>query len=281
MNYEVVNESNLNGTKKIYIVSDGTGHSAINILRACLIQFDEHNARLSIYSKIDSEEKIINVVNKISREDSFVAFTMAKKSLRQLMHEVCHSRGIPHHDILGPPVEKLQNFLGKIPKENPNLLRKVDSKYFKRIEAVEFCINHDDGKSLKRIDEADIILLGLSRTSKTPTSFFLGQQGFKVINIPIVPEVELPKEIFEVDQNKVVCLIMEPEVLQKVRLARLKHYKTSSRYTDLKKIFEEVEMVYDLVSRNRSWHVVDTTNKSVEETAREIILKVYGRELEI
>ncbi|UOD35039.1 kinase/pyrophosphorylase [Deferribacteraceae bacterium V6Fe1] len=281
MNYEVISEGDLKASKKIYILSDGTGQSAINILRACLIQFDDPQARLSIYSKIDSEEKVINVINKISKDDSFVAFTMAKKSLRQLVHEVCHSKGIPHHDILGPPVEKLQNFLGKTPKENPNLLRKVDSKYFKRIEAVEFCISHDDGKTLKRIHEADIVLLGLSRTSKTPTSFFLGQQGFKVINIPIVPEVELPKEIFEVDQNKVVCLIMDPEVLQKVRMARLKHYKTSSRYTDLRKIFEEVEMVYDLVSRNRSWHVVDTTNKSVEETAREIIIKVYGRELEI
>ncbi|MDK2793165.1 MAG: [pyruvate, water dikinase]-phosphate phosphotransferase / [pyruvate, water dikinase] kinase [Deferribacteres bacterium] len=281
MNFELISDGDAKASKKIYILSDGTGQSAINILRACLIQFDDSQVRVSVYSKMDSEEKIRNILSKVSREDCFVAFTMAKKSLRQTVHEICHTNGISHHDILGPPVDKLQKFLKKTPKENPNLLRRVDSKYFKRIEAVEFCISHDDGKSLKGIHEADIVLLGLSRTSKTPTSFFLGQQGYKVINIPIVPEVDLPKEVFEVDQNKVVCLIMEPEVLQKVRLARLKHYKTTSRYTDLRKIFEEVEMVYDLVARNRNWHVVDTTNKSVEETAREIIIKVYGRELEI
>lgn len=281
MSYTPILEINGKNIKKIYILSDGTGQSAINILRACLIQFDEPQVKLSIYSKIDSEDKIKNILKRISKEESFVAFTIAKKSLRQVVHEMCHASGIIHHDILGPPLEKLQMFLGKEAKENPNLLRRVDSKYFKRIEAVEFCISHDDGRNLKGIYDADIVLLGLSRTSKTPTSFFLGQQGYKVVNIPIVPEVELPEEIYQIDQNKIVCLIMEPEVLQKIRLARLRHYKTASRYTDLRHIFQEVEMVYDLVSKNRSWHVVDTTNKSVEETAREIIFKVYGRDLDI
>lgn len=267
--------------KMVYILSDGTGQSAINILRACLIQFEDSDIKFSVYSKVDSREKIETILKKISKDKVFVAFTMAKRSLRKAAHEVCHAEGIIHHDILGPPVDKLKSFIGKEPKEDPNLLRKVDSRYFKRIDAIEYAISHDDGKNLNGIIDADIVLLGLSRTSKTPTSFFLAQQGYKVINIPLVPEVKISDEIFAVDQNKVVCLIMEPEILQKVRIARLKHYKTTSRYTDLRKIFEEVEMVYSLVSRNRNWHVVDTTNKSVEETSREIIIKVYGREIEI
>lgn len=267
--------------KMVYILSDGTGQSAINMLRACLIQFEDADIKFSVYSKVDTREKIETILKKVSKERVFVAFTMAKKSLREAVHEVCHRDGIIHHDIMGPPVDKLKSFIGKDPKEDPNLLRRVDSRYFKRIDAIEYAINHDDGKNLSGIMDADIVLLGLSRTSKTPTSFFLAQQGYKVINIPIVPEVKIPEELSLVDQNKIVCLVMEPEILQKIRIARLKHYKTTSRYTDLRKIFEEVEMVYSMVSRNRSWHVVDTTNKSVEETSREIIIKVYGRELEI
>lgn len=267
--------------KMVYILSDGTGQSAINMLRACLIQFEDADIKFSVYSKVDTREKIETILKKVSKERVFVAFTMAKKSLREAVHEVCHRDGIIHHDIMGPPVDKLRIFIGKDPKEDPNLLRRVDSRYFKRIDAIEYAINHDDGKNLSGIMDADIVLLGLSRTSKTPTSFFLAQQGYKVINIPIVPEVKIPEELSLVDQNKIVCLVMEPEILQKIRIARLKHYKTTSRYTDLRKIFEEVEMVYSMVSRNRSWHVVDTTNKSVEETSREIIIKVYGRELEI
>lgn len=267
--------------KMVYILSDGTGQSAINILRACLIQFEDTDIKFSVYSKVDTREKIEIILKKVLKERVFVAFTMAKKSLRKAVHEVCHREGIIHHDIMGPPVDKLKSFIGKNPKEDPNLLRKVDSRYFKRIDAIEYAISHDDGKNLSGIMDADIVLLGLSRTSKTPTSFFLAQQGYKVINIPIVPEVKIPEELSLVDQNKIACLIMEPEILQKIRIARLKHYKTTSRYTDLRKIFEEVEMVYSMVSRNRNWHVVDTTNKSVEETSREIIIKVYGRELEI
>jgi len=265
--------------KTVYILSDGTGQSAINIIKACLIQFEDPKIKLSVYSKVDNEDKIVTILEKAGRHKAFVAFTIAKKSLRRLVHEICHKKEIIHHDILGPPVEKLSAFLGSEPIENPNLLRKVDSKYFKRIEAIEFSINHDDGKNLKNIEEADIIILGLSRTSKTPTSFFLAQQGYKVVNIPIVPEVGVPDEVYKVDQDKIVCLMMEPDTLQKIRLERLKHYKIANRYTNINNILEEVEFIYTLKDKHRQWHVVDTTNKSVEETAREILMKIYGREI--
>ncbi|BAI80025.1 conserved hypothetical protein [Deferribacter desulfuricans SSM1] len=267
--------------KRIFIISDGTGQSAINLMRACLIQFEEQHVRLTVFSKVNTKEQIESILNQAREQKAFVAFTLVKKELRRYMHKLCHDYEIIHHDILGPPVEKLSNFLGAKPLENPNLLRRVDDKYFKRIEAIEFTINHDDGKNLKGLKEADIVILGLSRVSKTPTSFFLAQLGYKVVNIPIVPEIPLPKELFEIDQKKIVCLVMDPEVLQKVRMERMKHYKTTSNYTDLKRIFEELEFVYDLVKKNRQWHIVDTTNKSVEETAREIISCIYGREQEL
>lgn len=275
-----VENSTIDASKLVYIISDGTGQSAINVIKASIIQFDESSSALRVFSKIDNENKVKSILEKAAKEEAFVAFTIAKHSTRELVHKICHNEGLMHHDILGPPIEKLSAYLGRSPREDANLLRKVDSKYFQRIDAIEFSINNDDGKNTSKVFEADIVILGLSRTSKTPTSYFLAQQGYRVVNIPLVPEVPVPKEVFQVEQNRVVCLMMDPEVLQKVRSARLKHYRTQSNYTELRRIFDEVELVYELTKKNRMWHVVDTTNKSVEETAREIIGMVFGQHQE-
>jgi regulator of PEP synthase PpsR (kinase-PPPase family) len=263
--------------KRIYVISDGIGQSASTILEACLIQFNCPASVLRIFSRITDPKKIEEILKKAKEKDAFVAYTIASTENRQLVHEMCEREGLPHHDILGPPIEKLAAYLDSEPQENANLLRRVDSHYFKRIDAIEFTMKYDDGLNSEKVAEADIIILGLSRTSKTPTSYFLAQQGYKVVNIPIVPEVPIPPEIFKVDPNRVVCLVMDSEVLQKIRSARIKHYRTKSNYTDLERIFNEMEMVYDLVKKNRKWHVVDTTNKSVEETAREITAMIFGQ----
>lgn len=263
--------------KQVYIISDGIGQSAMNVLKASLIQFDVPSSVLKIFSRIDHPERIKSILDKAKAEEAFVAFTIAKHETREMVHEICEELGLLHHDILGPPIEKLSAYLGIQPNEGTNLLRKVNSKYFERIDAIEFTMKYDDGQDVKRVFEADIIILGLSRTSKTPTSYLLAQQGYKVVNIPLMPEVPIPPEIYQVDQNRVVCLVMDSEVLQKIRSARIRHYKTQSNYTDLRRIFNEMEMVHDLLKKNKKWHRVDTTNKSVEETAREIISMVFGQ----
>lgn len=268
------------GQKVVYVISDGTGQSAINVLRASRIQFDDPAPALRVFSKVETPERLREVLDQAGEEMAFVAFTMAQRELRELVHDVCHEKGLLHHDILGPPLDKLSVYLGRKPKEEVNMLRRVDGKYFKRIAAIEFTMNYDDGKDVQKVFDADIVILGLSRTSKTPTSYFLAQQGYKVVNIPLVPEIPIPKEVYEIPQNRVVCLTMDPETLQKVRDARLKHYKTRSNYSELKRIFNEMEMVHELISKNRLWRVVDTTNKSVEETAREIISMVFGQSQE-
>ena len=124
------------------------------------------------------------------------------------------------------------------PLETPTLLRKVDERYFKRIDAIEYTVGHDDGRGAERLKEADIVLVGLSRTSKTPTAFYLAQEGFKVANVPIVPGIPLPEELFEIDQHKIVCLTIDPEVLQKVRKVRQKNSRLNPSYSDFKKIFD-------------------------------------------
>ncbi|MCW8860563.1 MAG: kinase/pyrophosphorylase [Deltaproteobacteria bacterium] len=263
--------------KLVYIISDGIGQSAMTVLKASMIQFDLPSSALRVFSKMENPRKIKSILMEAKEKRAFVAFTIAKKETRKLVHEICQNEGLKHVDILGPPIEELSAYLGIEPKEDANLLRRVDSKYFKRIDAIEFSMKYDDGQNIDKIFEADIIILGLSRTSKTPTSYFLAQQGYKVVNIPLMPEVPIPKEVYQVDQNRVVCLVMDSEVLQKIRSARVKHYKTQSNYTDLRRIFDEMEMVYDLTKKNRKWRIVDTTNKSVEETSREIISMVFGQ----
>ena len=273
-------ETNAQEKKLVYIISDGIGQSAMNVLKASLIQFDVPSSVLRVFSRMDNPERIKGILEKAKGVNAFVAFTIAKHETREMVHEICEELGLLHHDILGPPIDKLSTYLGLEPKESPNLLRKVDSKYFERIDAIEFTMKYDDGQDVNKVYEADIIILGLSRTSKTPTSYLLAQQGYKVVNIPLMPEVPIPDEVYHVDQNRIVCLTMDSEVLQKIRSARVKHYKTRSNYTDLRRIFDEMEMVHELTKKNKKWHIVDTTNKSVEETAREIISMVFGQSQE-
>src|SRR5512135_300081 len=196
--------------------------------------------------------------------------------MRDLASAFCRKHDILHLDILGPLINNLSSYLRLEPLETPSLLRKVDERYFKRIEAIEYTVDHDDGRDTARLKDADIVILGLSRTSKTPTSFFLAQEGYKVANVPIVPDIPLPEELFQIEQHKIVCLNIDPDVLQKVRKVRQKQSGLKPSYSDFKKIFAEVEYVRDLIRRHRSWGVVDTTNKSIEETAWEIIHYVFG-----
>ena len=268
--------------KKVFIISDGIGQSAINVIKASLIQFDVPTSMMRVFSRMDNIDRIKVILDQAQEADAFVAFTIVKHEIRDQVRDICREMGLMYHDILGPPIDKLSKYLGLIPKESANLLRQVDSKYFERIDAIEFTMKYDDGQDVNKIFEADIIILGLSRTSKTPTSYMLAQLGYKVVNIPLMLEVPIPDEVFLADPNRVVCLVMDSEVLQKIRNARVKHYQTqNSTYTDLRHIFNEMEMVHDLVKKNKKWHVVDTTNKSVEETARQILNMVFGQSHEV
>jgi regulator of PEP synthase PpsR (kinase-PPPase family) len=266
--------------KKIYIITDGTGQSALHILRAALVQFERPHIKMAVFHNIDTKAALKKVLDQAKSDKAFIVYTFVKKEIRDYASEYCRKNTIYHLDILGPLINNLSGYLALEPLETPTLLRRVDDRYFKRIEAVEFTIDHDDGRRSERIQEADIVIVGLSRTSKTPTAFFLAQEGFKVANIPIVPNIPLPVELSQIDQHKIICLNMDPEVLQKVRSVRQKQSGLEHSYSDFKKIFNEVEYIWDLCKRNRAWKVIDTTNKSIEETAWEIIHHIYGREHE-
>ena len=264
--------------KKIYIISDATGQSGLHILRAALVQFKRARSKITLFHDIETRAELKKVLEQARDADALVAFTFVKKEMRDYTNEYCLKHEVIHHDILGPLILNLSAFLRMEPLETPSLLRQMDARYFKRIDAIEYTLGHDDGRGVERLKEADVVLVGVSRSSKTPTSFYLAQEGYKVANVPIVPEVPLPEELFQIDQEKIVCLQIDAEVLQKVRQVRQKRSALKPSYSDLRKIFAEVEFVRELARKNRSWKVVDTTNKSIEETAWEIIHKVHGEE---
>lgn len=266
--------------KKIYILSDGTGQSGLHILRAALVQFKRATSKVMLFHDVGNNAALTKVLDQARADKAIVLFTFVKKDMRDSVSKYCLKNKMLHHDILGPLINNLASYLKLKPLETPSLLRKVDERYFKRIDAIEFTLGHDDGRGTARLHEADIVIVGLSRTSKTPTSFYLAQEGYKVANVPIVPGIPLPDELLEIDQHKIVCLQIDPEVLQKVRMVRRQKSGLKPDYTDLRKIFADVEYIWDLVKKHRTWKVVDTTNKSVEETAWEIIHHVFGEDHE-
>ncbi len=265
-------------SKKIYIISDATGQSGLHILRAALVQFKLARTKIMVLHDVDTRAGLKKALEQARAAGALVAFTFVKKEMRDYANEYCRSHDMIHHDILGPLIFSLSAFLRMESLETPSLLRKVDERYFRRIDAIEYTLGHDDGRGAERLKDADIVIIGVSRSSKTPTSFYLAQEGYKVANVPIVPGIPLPEELLTIDQNKIVCLQIDPDVLQKVRTVRQRRSGLRPSYSDPRRIFAEVEHVRDLLRRNRNWKVVDTTNKSIEETAWEIIHKVFGEE---
>jgi regulator of PEP synthase PpsR (kinase-PPPase family) len=233
--------------KKIYIISDATGQSGLHILRAAIVQFEHARAKMMVFHNIDTKAGLKTILDQAREDKALIAFTFVRKEMRDYTTIFCLKNTLYHLDILGPLINNLSAYLKLEPLETPTLLRKVDERYFKRIDAIEYTVGHDDGRGAERLKEADIVLVGLSRTSKTPTAFYLAQEGFKVANVPIVPGIPLPEELFEIDQHKIVCLTIDPEVLQKVRKVRQKNSRLSPSYSDFKKIFEHMEYVWEIV----------------------------------
>ena len=192
--------------KRIFIISDATGQSGLHIMRAAIVQFERARLKMSLFHNIDSNESLKDILDKARLTKALIAFTFVKKEMRDYTKEYCVKNKIFHLDILGPLINNLSSYLQQEPLENPMALRKVDERYFKRIDAIEYALLHDDGRGAERLREADIVILGLSRTSKTPTAFFLAQEGFKVANIPVVPGIPLPDGLFKIDQRNVICL---------------------------------------------------------------------------
>ena len=267
----------------VFTVSDGTGETALSIVRAVKVQFEHADIQIERFNKIRTRGVLENILEKALEKKATVVATLVDPELRVYLISRALQLGVHVVDVLFPLLETLSQQLGKRPSAIPGLLRQLDESYFRRVMAVEFTVRHDDGLALHDILEADIVLVGISRTSKTPLSMYLGHKGYKVANIPLVPGTDVPKELMLVDQNKVIGLIIDPERLTEIRAARVEALGTTNvknakgDYADSHKIFEELEWSREIFKRNKRWPVLDVTGKALEENAVEVEKIILSR----
>jgi [pyruvate, water dikinase]-phosphate phosphotransferase / [pyruvate, water dikinase] kinase len=262
----------------IFAISDATGKTCETVVLAALTQFKTTQILLETFSNVRTLKQIQDILQEASSVNGVIIYTMASPKLRQKITELGRLNGVPTVDILGPVLTRLSDLLEISPLAKPGLFRQLDSDYFKRIEAVDFTIKHDDGLGLASIHNAEIVLLGVSRTSKTPVSIYLSYRGWKVANVPVIPDEELPREIHEIEQKKIIALTINPRRLEVIRCQRQLNLKadTYSNYTDIEQIRREILFA---TRQFEQWHwpILDVTYKSIEETATEIMRLIYAR----
>lgn len=259
-----------------YLISDATGTTLQGLARAALAQFDEIVPEERFWPMIRSELQLDRAIEDIQSNPGPVLFTLVDKKLRRKLQDVCHDLHVPCMPILDPILRNLSSYLGRPAKGVAGLQHALDDAYFKRIDAVDFALNFDDGQDLDGIEEADVVLVGVSRTSKTPTCIYLARRGVKAANIPLTLEVPVPEKLIALKKPLIVGLTEDPARLVQLRRTRLQageknpHY-TENTYLDLDRVEEEIRHARKLFSKN-GWPVIDVTRRSVEETAAEIML---------
>lgn len=259
---------------KIIIISDGTGETATAISRAVMAQFKEREVFFTRYKNIRTTEQIDAIFNEAAIHHDLIIHTIVSGKLREYIAELSRSTHVRTLDLIGPALTTFSNYFNQEPMSEPGLLHAVNDEYYRRVEAMEFTLNHDDGRNLNSLHLADVILIGVSRTSKTPLSVYLSQHGIKVVNIPMIKDQPLPVELFEVDQRKIFALTIDPESLREIRrnrLQRLGAEKHQGDYAEQQKIVEEVEWANNLFKENKRWPVLNVTDKALEETAADIM----------
>jgi regulator of PEP synthase PpsR (kinase-PPPase family) len=268
---------------KILIISDGTGETASLMTKAAVVQFSNREISYTRYKNIRTQLQIEAIFQDAVPRHDLVVYTLVSPELRKFTQDLALKSEIPAIDLLGPLLNSMAGYFEAQPKAQPGLTHMVNEQYFRRIAAMEYTIHHDDGKAIEGIHEADIVILGISRTSKTPLSMYLSMQGYKVLNIPIVRGIPVPPEVFQVDTNKVVCLTIQAEVLHTIRKARLERLGKDPRdhrnesYASMDHVVADIEYATDLYRQNRKWPVFDVSGKALEETASEVIRIVTNR----
>ncbi len=256
----------------VYIVSDSIGETAEFVVKAVASQYDSGNVEIRRVSYVSQPEKIVEVMKEAELENCMVAYTLVLPELRKTMEQEAQRRDIPTADIMGPAMESFARILGKAPHLEPGRVRRLDEEYFRRIAAVEFAVKYDDGKDPRGILLANVVLIGVSRTSKTPLSMYLANRRLLVANLPLVPEVEPPEELFWVPSSKIIGLTVDPHQLRKIRQERLNSLglDVHANYASMERIVEELEYARQ-VMKQAGCIVFDVSNMAVEEAATQIL----------
>lgn len=264
----------------ILVISDGTGETAEKVVRAGLRQFEGHLVYVRTYASVETSEHLLGLFRIAARRQALVITTLVKPGMAELAARYATEHGVRHVDLLQNLLTNLAGYLEAKPLAVAGLMHQADDRYFKRIEAVEFTVKADDGKEPRMLMSADIILVGVSRTSKTPLSTFLAHKGYKVANVPIVLDHDLPPWLYDVDARRVFALTIGPDALQSIRSSRLRTMGVGvSNYDDRDYILAELEYANDLFRGHPEWPLIDVTNKAIEETAATILSVMRDRGL--
>jgi regulator of PEP synthase PpsR (kinase-PPPase family) len=270
-----------NTGRRIILVSDGTGETAAQMTKAAMVQFRDQDVFFTRYKNIRNDTQIMAICEDAAVNKDLLIYTIVSPELRKLLVTTAREKSIPCVDLLGPLLVGLGNYFGYEPKMIAGLLHDVNEEYFQRIFAMEYTIAHDDGRDLTGLEKADLVILGISRTSKTPLSMYLSHQGWRVANIPMIQGFDVPKEVHDVDPRRVIGLTIDPESLTAIRQARLERLgqDQGGDYADPEKVNAEIEYANEIFRRNRRWPVFNVTGKALEETASEIIKLMASRRL--
>lgn len=255
----------------IYIVSDSIGETAEYVARATAAQFDKPYSIVK-FPFIREKSQLDEIIEEATSHNSIVLYTTVIDEFRETLDSRCKDLNIPCVDVMNSAIKGFKEFLKEEPKHEPGIIRRLDEKYFKKVEAIEFAVKYDDGKDPRGVKKADIVLLGVSRTSKTPLSMYLANKNLKVANVPLVPEVPVPKELYEISSKKIIGLTTNPIKLNEIRQERLKALGLSdtATYANLDRILEELDYA-DGIMKKLSCPIIDVATKAVEETANIII----------
>jgi regulator of PEP synthase PpsR (kinase-PPPase family) len=262
----------------LHLLSDSTGETLENIAKAGLAQFDGVETIKHFWPMVRSEGHLDRVMAEIVQRPGLIIFTLVNLEVRRRLESRCISLGLPMVSALDPVIEALSRMLGQEAKARPGRQHMLDAAYFARVEAIQFTIAHDDGVGAEDWEEADLVLAGVSRSSKTPTSIYLANRGYKVANIPLIVESPPPPSLFTLKNPLLVGLTTSPDRLVQVRRNRLLSLNQSpeTAYVDQEAVAAELALARRIFS-DQGWPVIDVTRRSIEETAAAIINLVNER----
>jgi regulator of PEP synthase PpsR (kinase-PPPase family) len=257
----------------LHMISDATGETLINVARAAAAQYSDIRAIEHLHSMVRTTKRLDRIITELEEEPGIVLYTLVESELSEKLENACKELGIPCASVLEPVLQLLQSYLGATSGRRSGAQHVLDAEYFRRIDALNFTLVHDDGQLAGSLEEADVVLVGISRTSKTPTSIYLANRGVKTANVPVVPGIALPGQVETLEKPLVVGLIASPERIVALRENRILSLNAASpdlAYTDKASIADEIAFTRKLCARH-GWPIIDVTRRSIEETAAAIL----------
>ena len=263
----------------LHLVSDATGETLLTVARAVAAQFTSVSPVEHIHPLVRTKKQLERVLDDIEQSPGIVLYTLLDRELADPLEERCRALGLPFLSILDPVMQLFQSYLGGESTHRVGAQHLLNAEYFKRIDALNYTMLHDDGQHTDDLEQADVVLVGVSRTSKTPTSIYLANRGVKTANVPLVPNVALPSNLETLNQPLVVGLIASPERIVQIRQNRLlglRAEQNADSYVDKQSVAEEIAFSRKLCSRH-NWPIIDVTRRSIEETAAAIMALLVER----